>query len=47
MRDDGKSVVSSVIKNAEESLQMKPLDDFSSISSFVCPMSRDNGGVWV
>lgn len=29
IRDDGKSIVSSVMKNQEETLQMKPLDDFS------------------
>ncbi|KAL4452822.1 hypothetical protein ABPG74_002387 [Tetrahymena malaccensis] len=47
IRDDGKSIVSSVMKNQEETLQMKPLDDFSSVNNFVEPLNKGQGGVWI
>lgn len=47
MRDDGKSVISSVMKNNDESLTMKPLDDFSSLNNFIEPANKGRTGIWI
>ncbi|EGR33436.1 hypothetical protein IMG5_052980 [Ichthyophthirius multifiliis] len=48
IRDDGKSIMSTIQKNnAEESLQMKPLDDFSSLANIIESLNRGIGGIWI
>jgi len=47
IRDDGKSVVSTAVKN-EESFIMKPLEDFSSLGKHaIIPVKRGKGGIWL
>lgn len=47
IRDDGKSVISSAVRNPDESFVMKPLDDFSAVANLKEPLRRAQGGAWL